>query len=130
MYQNGIYFVENLPVISDSEYDLLMRELIVLESDHPGLVTPQSPTQRVGGKLLDGFQEVAHELPMLSLGNAFNSNEMRAWHNRISGILESNDFAMSCELKFDGLAVSLLYENGLLSEGLLVAMVPRVKTLL
>ena len=116
-HHNHLYFVENLPVISDSEYDLLMRELIVLESDHPGLVTPQSPTQRVGGKLLDGFQEVAHELPMLSLGNAFNSNEMRAWHNRISGILESNDFAMSCELKFDGLAVSLLYENGLFIRG-------------
>ena len=116
-HHNHLYFVENSPVISDSEYDLLMRELVTLESEYPGLVTPQSPTQRVGGKLLDGFQEVAHELPMLSLGNAFNSNEMRAWHNRISGILESNDFDMSCELKFDGLAVSLLYENGIFVRG-------------
>ncbi|PKB67828.1 MAG: hypothetical protein BZY82_02055 [SAR202 cluster bacterium Io17-Chloro-G3] len=116
-HHNHLYFVENSPAISDSEYDLLMRELITLESEYPGLVTPQSPTQRVGGKLLDGFEEVAHELPMLSLGNAFNSNEMRAWHNRISGILESNDFDMSCELKFDGLAVSLLYEKGIFVRG-------------
>ena len=71
-HHNHLYFVENSPAISDSEYDLLMRELITLESEYPGLVTPQSPTQRVGGKLLDGFEEVAHELPMLSLGNAFN----------------------------------------------------------
>ena len=116
-HHNHLYFVENSPAISDSEYDLLMRELITLESEYPGLVTPQSPTQRVGGKLLDGFEEVAHELPMLSLGNAFNSNEMRAWHNRISGILESTDFDMSCELKFDGLAVSLLYEKGIFVRG-------------
>ena len=116
-HHNHLYFVENSPAISDSEYDLLMRELITLESEYPGLVTPQSPTQRVGGKLLDGFEEVAHELPMLSLGNAFNSNEMRAWHNRISGILESNDFDMSCELKYDGLAVSLLYEKGVFVRG-------------
>ena len=116
-HHNHLYFVENSPAISDSEYDLLMRELITLESEYPGLVTPQSPTQRVGGKLLDGFEEVAHELPMLSLGNAFNSTEMRAWHNRISGILESNDFDMSCELKFDGLAVSLLYEKGIFVRG-------------
>ena len=116
-HHNHLYFVENSPAISDSEYDLLMRELITLESESPGLVTPQSPTQRVGGKLLDGFEEVAHELPMLSLGNAFNSNEMQAWHNRISGILESNDFDMSCELKFDGLAVSLLYEKGIFVRG-------------
>ena len=116
-HHNHLYFVENSPAISDSEYDLLMRELITLESEYPGLVTPQSPTQRVGGKLLDGFEEVAHELPMLSLGNAFNSTEMRAWHNRISGILESPDFDMSCELKFDGLAVSLLYEKGIFVRG-------------
>ncbi len=116
-HHNHLYFVENSPAISDSEYDLLMRELITLESEYPGLVMPQSPTQRVGGKLLDGFEEVAHELPMLSLGNAFNSNEMRAWHSRISGILESNDFDMSCELKFDGLAVSLLYEKGFFVRG-------------
>ena len=116
-HHNHLYFVENSPAISDSEYDLLMRALITLESEYPGLVTPQSPTQRVGGKLLDGFEEVAHELPMLSLGNAFNSTEMRAWHNRISGILESNDFDMSCELKFDGLAVSLLYEKGIFVRG-------------
>ena len=116
-HHNHLYFVENSPAISDSEYDLLMRELMTLESEYPGLVTPQSPTQRVGGKLLDGFEEVAHELPMLSLGNAFNSTEMRAWHNRISGILESNDFDMSCELKFDGLAVSLLYEKGIFVRG-------------
>ena len=116
-HHNHLYFVENSPAISDSEYDLLMRQLITLESEYPGLVTPQSPTQRVGGKLLDGFEEVAHELPMLSLGNAFNSTEMRAWHNRISGILESNDFDMSCELKFDGLAVSLLYEKGIFVRG-------------
>lgn len=116
-HHNHLYFVENSPAINDSEYDLLMRELLTLESDYPDLVTPQSPTQRVGGKLLDGFEEVAHELPMLSLGNAFDGNEIRTWHNRISGILESNDFEMSCELKFDGLAVSLLYENGIFVRG-------------
>ena len=112
-----LYFVKASPEISDAEYDALMRELRAIEANHPELVTPDSPTQRVGGAPAEGFDEVTHRLPMLSLGNAFDADELLAWHSRVADQLEVAQFDMVCELKFDGLAVSLTYENGVLTRG-------------
>ena len=111
------YYVLDDPVISDAEYDRMMQELLRLEGEHPELVTPESPTQRVGGTPAEGFEQVQHRQPMLSLANAFDRDGMEAWHRRVSNLLERSDFAMTCELKIDGLAVSLIYENGSLVQG-------------
>ena len=112
-----LYYVQSSPEVSDAEYDVLMRELRAIESEHPDLVTPDSPTQRVSGVPAEGFSEVTHRLPMLSLGNAFDEEELAVWHSRVAEQLEVDQFDMVCELKFDGLAVSLTYENGVLTRG-------------
>ena len=112
-----LYYVQSSPEVSDAEYDSLMRELRTLEEKHPEQVTPDSPTQRVSGAPAEGFDEVTHRLPMLSLGNAFDGEELAAWHTRAAEQLEVDQFDMVCELKFDGLAVSLTYENGVLTRG-------------
>ena len=112
-----LYYVKASPELTDAEFDALMRELREIEADHPELVTPESPTQRVGGVPAEGFDEVTHRLPMLSLGNAFDADELTAWHTRVADQLEVDRFNMVCELKFDGLAVSLTYENGMLTRG-------------
>jgi len=114
---NHRYYVLDDPVITDSEYDALMRELRSLEEQHPNLVTPDSPTQRVGAEPLDSFVSVQHPRPMLSLANAFSNEDMQAWRTRVSGLLDQARFDMVCELKFDGLAVALTYENGSLIRG-------------
>ena len=111
-YHNYRYHVLDNPEINDVEFDRLMRELKSLEELHPDLVTPDSPTQRVGGRPAEGFSSVSHSVPMLSLANAFNLQELRAWHKRVTNRLGDSDFNMVCELKIDGLAVSLTYENG------------------
>ena len=105
------------PQISDAEYDRLMRSLRGLEAEHPELVTPDSPTQRVGAGPVEGFEEVQHVTPMLSLANAFSYQELEAWHKRVTQLLEGAEFQMVCELKIDGLAVSLTYEDGGLIRG-------------
>ncbi len=112
-----LYYVQSSPEVTDAEYDALMRELRTLEDDRPELVTSDSPTQRVSGTPAEGFDEVTHRLPMLSLGNAFDEEELIAWHARAAEQLEVDQFDMVCELKFDGLAVSLIYENGALGRG-------------
>ena len=112
-----LYYVRSSPELTDAEYDALIRELRAIEEEHPELVTPESPTQRVSGVPADGFDEVAHRLPMLSLGNAFDGEELVAWHSRVAEQLEVDEFDMLSELKFDGLAVSLTYENGVLTRG-------------
>ena len=112
-----LYHVMDAPEISDAEFDRLMRELRLLEEQRPDLATPDSPTQSVGGTPADGFQEVTHRRPMLSLGNAFDDEELRAWHTRVSDMLETDRFDMVCELKYDGLAVGLTYENGVFVRG-------------
>ena len=94
-----------------------MRELRRIESEHPELVTPDSPTQRVGAEPLEGFTQAEHPVPLLSLGNAFDDEEFMAWHARVADLLEEPQFDMVCELKFDGLAVALTYEDGLLTRG-------------
>ena len=112
-----LYHVKDSPEIPDAEFDRLMRDLRQLEEQHPDLVTTDSPTQRVGGAPADGFQEVTHRRAMLSLGNAFDDEEFIAWHTRVSDLLETDGFDMVCELKYDGLAVGLTYQDGVLVRG-------------
>ena len=112
-----LYYIRERPEVSDAEYDGLMRELRRLEEERPDLVTADSPTQRVGGAPAEGFDEVTHHRVMLSLSNAFDDDEFLAWHNRVAGLLETDQFDMVCELKFDGLAVALTYQDGLLVRG-------------
>ena len=116
-YHNYRYYTLDDTVISDGQYDLLMRELREIEAEHPELLTDDSPTQRVGGEPSSAFAEVQHSRPMLSLGNAFDFDELAAWHKRISERLDGAPFDMVCELKIDGLAVNLTYENGVLVQG-------------
>ncbi len=114
------YYVKNSPTISDRKYDALFRRLKKLESAHPEYVAPDSPTQRVGGKVDERFQAVVHPVPMLSLDNTYNVEEVRAFHQRVlRGLPDVRDDAIEyvVELKFDGLAVSLTYEDGLLVRG-------------
>ncbi|MBZ6388313.1 MULTISPECIES: NAD-dependent DNA ligase LigA [Pantoea] len=111
-----LYHVMDAPEIPDAEYDRLMRELRALEEQHPDLITPDSPTQRVGAAPLTVFEQVRHEVPMLSLDNTFDEAGFLAFNKRVQDRLKSSDdIAYCCELKLDGLAVSLLYENGLLT---------------
>jgi DNA ligase (NAD+) len=112
-----LYYVLDSQEIEDAEYDALMRNLRDIEQQHPGLVTPDSPTQRVAGEPVEGFEQVQHLRPMLSLGNAFDDDELLAWHARVANLLERDDFEMVCELKYDGLAVALTYEEGVLVRG-------------
>lgn len=116
-HHNYRYYVLDAPEISDGEYDALIRELRAIEAEHPELVTPDSPTQRVGAPPADGFDQVTHSRPMHSLGNAFDDEEFMAWHKRVSDMLEGEPFDMVCELKYDGLAVALTYENGVFVRG-------------
>ncbi len=116
-YHNYRYYVLDSPEISDDEYDKLMRELRQLEEKHPQFITPDSPTQRVGAAPVEAFGVVGHREPMLSLGNAFSSEELLAWHKRISGLLGDEHFDLVAELKMDGLAVALTYEEGRLVTG-------------
>lgn len=109
---NYRYHVLDDPVISDAEYDQLMQELIRLEQEFPELITPDSPTQRVGGEPLPFFEKVEHLSPMLSLGNAFNEEELREFDERVRKAAKGKPVQYVCELKIDGLAVSLRYEEG------------------
>ena len=112
---NYQYYVLDNPSVSDQEYDRLMQELQGIEYKHPEWITPDSPSQRVGGEVLDGFQKVTHERMMLSLGNIFNEDELIAFDDRIRGIYPQVEYV--CELKIDGLAVSLVYADGRLDYG-------------
>ena len=114
---NHRYHVLDSPLISDAQYDALMRELREMEERHPELVTPDSPTQRVGGAPAQGFTEVEHPVPLLSLGNVFSNDDLQAWHRRAQNLLDDAAFKMVCELKIDGLAVALTYEAGRLVRG-------------
>jgi DNA ligase (NAD+) len=116
-YHNYRYYVLDDPVITDAAYDLLMNELLSLESEHPDLVTPESPTQRVGAKPLQEFPEVRHAIPMLSLANAFSVDEMESFDRRVREKLSIDVIEYAAETKLDGLAISLLYENGHLVRG-------------
>jgi len=116
-HHNYRYYVLDSPEISDAEYDELMRELKQLEAEHPGLVTPDSPTQRIGAPPVEAFGVVEHPQPLLSLANAFSYEELAAWHKRVSNLLGGRQFDLVCEPKIDGLAVALTYADGLLVTG-------------
>ncbi len=116
-YHDYRYYVLDDPVISDAEYDRLFRELLELEKEHPEFASPDSPTRRVGGGLQEKFKKVRHHAPMLSLANAFDEDELRAFYKRISTMLQTSDIDFVTELKIDGLAVALTYEGGVLQRG-------------
>jgi DNA ligase (NAD+) len=121
-YHDRRYYILDDPEIADPDYDDLLRELRALEEEHPELRTPDSPTQRVGGAPLDKFNRVEHHEPMLSLANARDEDELRAWAARVERQLERLDIEGSeiryvTEPKVDGLAISLTYENGVLTRG-------------
>ena len=112
------YYVLDDPEISDAEFDRLMNQLKKLETANPELVTPDSPTQRVGGKPREGFVKVAHSAPMLSLDNAYGQEELRDWERRVHELSGRNDIEYVCELKLDGMSLALRYEDGKLVRGI------------
>jgi DNA ligase (NAD+) len=114
---NRLYYIEDAPEITDAEYDTLFRELQSLESEHPELRSPDSPTQRVGGAPLAEFGEVRHRMPMLSIANAFDEEEVRAFDRRVSQAVGAPGVQYATEPKFDGLAVSLVYRDGAFVQG-------------
>ena len=114
---NRLYYNESQPELSDAEWDAYMRELREIEETHPELATPDSPTQKVGAPPSTEFAEVVHTLPMLSLGNVFDEDSLRAWHRRTLELAEVEAAAMVCELKIDGLAISVTYRDGVLVQG-------------
>ena len=109
---NQRYYVDNAPVITDMEFDMLMHELQDLEARHPEMADPNSPTQRVGSDINHEFQQVEHRYPMLSLSNTYNEQEVADFYNSVKKGLGGEDFEICCELKYDGLSISLTYENG------------------
>jgi len=116
-YHNYRYYVLDSPETSDADYDELLRELKELEVEYPELITPDSPTQRIGASPLEEFGVIEHPLPLLSLANAFSYEELGAWHKRAANLLSRHQFDLVCEPKIDGLAVALTYINGLLITG-------------
>jgi DNA ligase (NAD+) len=113
-----LYFVVDNPDISDLEFDKLMRQLKDVEAEHPGLITADSPTQRVGGKPREGFVKVPHSSPMLSLDNTYNEEELRDWERRVHELSGRTDVDYVCELKLDGMSLALIYEGGKLVRGI------------
>src|SRR5690242_21367853 len=106
------YYVLDAPEITDAEFDQLINQLKAIESEHPELVTPDSPTQRVGGKPREGFVKVRHSSPMLSLDNTYNEEELRNWERRVHELAGRSDVDYVCELKLDGMSLSLDYDGG------------------
>src|SRR5580700_9070285 len=113
-----LYYVVDNPEISDGEFDKLMRQLKDLEAEHPGLITSDSPTQRVGGKPREGFLKVPHSSPMLSLDNTYSEEELRAWERRVHELSGRKEIDSVCELKLDGMSLALIYEGGKLVRGI------------
>ena len=114
-HHDHLYYVLNQPQITDQQYDQIFCELKKLEQQHPQYITPDSPTQRVSGKPIKGFEQVNHLVPMLSIDNTYNEDELRAFDERVKKLLTDQSYEYVVELKIDGLAVSLLYENGMLT---------------
>src|SRR3954471_20306811 len=107
-----LYYVLDQPEISDLDFDKLMQQLKDLEAENPALITPDSPTQRVGGKPREGFIKVAHSSPMLSLDNTYSEEELREWERRVHELSGEKQVEYVCELKLDGLSMALRYANG------------------
>ncbi|HEV3445054.1 MAG TPA: NAD-dependent DNA ligase LigA, partial [Gemmataceae bacterium] len=116
-HHNYLYYVEARPEISDKEFDALLKELEALEKAHPELITPDSPTQRVGGQPVAGFVTIKHRQPMLSIDNTYNADELREFDRRVRKLLPGEPVEYVVELKIDGVAISLTYEQGLFKVG-------------
>jgi DNA ligase (NAD+) len=117
-HHEHLYYVLDKPSISDAEFDLLMNELKQFETEDPSLITPDSPTQRVGGKPREGFVKVPHSSPMLSLDNTYNEEDLRNWERRVHELSGRKDIEYVCELKLDGMSLALRYEDGHLVHGI------------
>src|SRR5271157_4545004 len=117
-YHEHRYYVLDDPEVSDAEFDRLMNELKALEAEHPELITPDSPTQRVGGKPREGFVKVPHSSPMLSLDNTYSEDELRDWERRVHELSGRTEVDYVCELKLDGMSLALIYEDGKLVRGI------------
>lgn len=116
-YHNNLYYQENRTEISDFEFDQLLERLIKLEHQFPALRQPDSPTQRVGGTITKEFASVTHQYPMLSLGNTYSAEELQDFDSRVAKGLDGEQYEYFCELKFDGVSISLIYEKGVLVRG-------------
>src|ERR1700676_2749272 len=117
-YHEHLYYVLDNPEISDTEFDKLMQQLQQIEAEHPTLIAPDSPTQRVGGKPREGFVKVPHSSPMLSLDNTYNEEELLAWERRVHELTGRKDVDYVCQLKLDGMSLALIYEDGNLVRGI------------
>ncbi|MDR1181094.1 MAG: NAD-dependent DNA ligase LigA [Bacteroidales bacterium] len=115
---NYRYYILDSPLIGDYEFDMLLNELISLEKEYPSLILPDSPTQRVGGEITRRFQSVKHSNPMLSLANTYSENELEDFDKRTKNALYLDEIEYVCELKYDGVAISLIYENGVLQQAI------------
>lgn len=115
-YHNHLYYNESKQEISDFEFDQLLKSLIELEKEYPQFLFPDSPSQRVGGGITKDFEQVKHQYPMLSLGNTYNRQDLLDFDQRVKKVLGQNDVEYVCELKFDGVAISLWYEKGILEK--------------
>jgi DNA ligase (NAD+) len=113
-----LYYVLDNPELTDAQFDKLMNELKRLEAEHPELITPDSPTQRVGGKPREGFVKAKHSSPMLSLDNAYSEDELRDWERRVQELSGRTDLEYMCELKLDGMSLALVYRDGGLERGI------------
>src|SRR3979490_87586 len=116
-HHEHLYYVLDQPEISDADFDGLAQQLQQLETEHPTLITPDSPTQRVGGKPREGFVKIRHSSPMLSLDNTYSEEELRAWERRVHELSGRKDVDYVCELKLDGMSLALVYEDGHLVRG-------------
>src|SRR6478609_59260 len=116
-YHNDLYYQKNKSEISDFEFDQLLEQLNKLEKEFPEFKQPDSPTQRVGGTITKEFPSVVHQYPMLSLGNTYSQQELEDFDGRVARGLDGDAYEYFCELKFDGVSISLIYENGVLTKG-------------
>ena len=116
-HHNDLYYQQSAPVLSDFEFDKLLEKLVALEAQFPALRQPDSPTQRVGGTITKNFENVLHKYPMLSLGNTYSADDLREFDKRVAKGLDGNPYEYFCELKFDGVSISLTYEHGILVRG-------------
>src|SRR6478752_3663498 len=117
-YHNDLYYQQSKSEISDYDFDQLLNQLIALEAQFPQFKQPDSPTQRVGGTISKTFESVVHKYPMLSLGNTYSQEELEDFDARVAKGLDGDAYEYFCELKFDGVSISLIYENGLLVKGI------------
>ena len=108
-----LYYVEDAPIISDYEFDILLKKLVDFENKFPNFFDPNSPTQRVGGKVSKNFQSIEHDFPMYSLDNSYSKEDLENFHNRVLKKIPNKDLNYLCELKFDGVSINLTYENGI-----------------